>query len=245
MTEIQIQRHKIAARKLEAIKNKAFVFIKKNIGEVSEYDVNRFILSEFKKQSLIADGDYPSLIVAANRNTAFVHYFPERRKSEKIEKNCLILLDIWATLKEKDAPFADITWMGYTGKKIPPEIQKIFNKVLAARNFAVEFIRKNLKKKRLPKTKDVDAAVRKYFGKMEKHFMHSTGHSLGMKECHSKYFHFGKKSKAKLKKEIPFTIEPGLYFKNKFGIRSEIDCYITSDMKLEITTSVQKEIIKI
>jgi Xaa-Pro aminopeptidase len=44
---------------------------------------------------------------------------------------------------------------------------------------------------------------------------------------------------------IPFTIEPGLYFKNRFGVRSEIDCYVTENYKLIITTKVQKRIIRI
>jgi Xaa-Pro dipeptidase len=243
MTYSEIKNHKIAARKLEAVKNATFIFIGKNIGKVSEYDVNKFILSEFKKEGLLTD--YPSLIVAAEANTAFVHYFPPENKSDKISKNCLVLLDIWARLSKKDAPFADITWMGYTGKNIPPEIKSTFKKVTGARDFAVNFIRKNLRKKKLPGTNEVHNAVRKYFGKMEKHFLHGAGHSLGFAECHGKYFRFGKKSSAKMKTEIPFTIEPGLYFTKKFGIRSEIDCFITKNYKLEITTKIQKEIIKI
>ncbi|MFH1894353.1 MAG: M24 family metallopeptidase [Patescibacteria group bacterium] len=245
MTEEQIKNHKIAAEKLDAVKNAAFDFIKKNLGRVTEYDVNKFIFSEFKKERLAADGDYPSIIVAANSNSAFVHYFPERKKSLEIGKNCLILLDIWARLDKKDAPFADITWMGYTGKRVPPEIKKTFSRVAGARDFCVRLIKNSLKMKKLPKTNEVDGVVRKYFGKMGKYFIHGAGHSLGIEQCHGKYFRFGKKSCAKVKTGIPFTIEPGIYFKGKFGARSEINCYITKDYKLKITTKVQKEITKI
>jgi hypothetical protein len=44
MTNEQIKNHRIAAEKLEAIKNKAFALIKKNLGKISEYDVQEFIL---------------------------------------------------------------------------------------------------------------------------------------------------------------------------------------------------------
>ena len=245
MTDAEIVKHKLAARKLDLIKDRAFVFIKNNLGKISEYDVNKFVIREFKKENLITDKNYSSQIVAANKNTSFVHYFPAKNKSGIIEKNCLILLDIWAKLRGEGAPFADITWMAYAGKEIPTEIKEAFNKVIGAREFALEFIRRNLRQKELLKTVAVDGAVRKYFGKMKKNFAHGLGHSLGFTECHGNHFRFGRKSRAKMKSGIPFTIEPGLYFPGKFGIRSEINCYVTKDFKLEITTKVQKEIVKL
>ena len=220
MTKEEINRHKIAAKKLYSIVDKAFKFIKRNIGKISEYDVHKFIISEFKKQNLVADKKDPIQIIAVNQHAAIPHYFPYKRKSAILRKNNLILIDTWAKLKEKNSPFADITWIGYSGKKVPKDIERIFVEVIKARDYF------------------------KKFG-LEKYFLHGLGHSLGFKECHGKYFRFGKKSQAKLKPNILFTIEPGLYFKNKFGIRSEIDCYVTEDHKLIVTTKVQKAIIKI
>ena len=247
MLRDEIERHKIAAEKLEMIKNKAFEIIKRNLGKISEYDVSQFILSEFKKQGLIIDEKYPAQIVAVTENSSIVHYFPKKRGSKIIKSDGLTLIDIWAKLKGDRSPFADITWMGYSGKNIPREINRIFKIVIKARNFALKFIRENLKKKKFPKTKKVDKKVRNYFKKfgLEKYFPHGIGHSLGFSRCHGSYFRFSKKSQAKIKLGIPFTIEPGLYFKNRFGIRSEINCYITKDYKLIITTKIQKEIIKL
>lgn len=247
MTDEEINKHKIAAKKLDLIKNEVFQFIKKRLGRVSEYEVQEFILKEFKKNNLITDRNNPVQIVAVGQNTSFVHYFPQKRKSKIIKQDNLILIDIWAKLKEKNAPFADITWMAYSGENIPKEIKNIFNKVIGARSSALNFIRKNLRNKKLPKTKDINESARNYFKKfsLKKYFTHGLGHSLGMAGCHGKYFRFGRKSKAKLKLAILFTIEPGLYFKNKFGVRSEIDCYITNNFKLITTTEVQKKIVKI
>ncbi|MFH1401781.1 MAG: M24 family metallopeptidase [Parcubacteria group bacterium] len=245
MTKEQLEKHKIAGEKLDFVKNRAFEFIKKNVGRITEYDVNKFILSEYKRQKLITEGHYSVQIVAVNGNAAIPHYFPKRGKSAIIGENCLVLMDIWARLKKKNSPFADITWMGYTGKKVPSQINATLKKVFDARDFCVTFIKKELKQKKMPKTIEVDTAVRKYFGKEEKYFIHGTGHSLGIRQCHGKAFRFSKKSNSRMKTEIPFTIEPGLYFKYKFGIRSEINCWIGKDFKLEITTKVQKELIKI
>lgn len=257
MRKQAIEKHKIAARKLCLIKDEAFDFIRKNLGAVSEYEVQEFILAKFKKENLVTlwnDKKYslseerkPRLIVAVNENSAVPHYSPRKESAKIIKKNDLVLIDIWARLNEEGAPFADISWAAYCGKNIPKEIKEIFSKVINARNFAVSFIRKSLKKKKLPAAKGVEIAVRNYFKKFnsDKYFLHRAGHSLGLRICHGKYFRFDKKSRAMIKPDIPFTIEPGLYFKDKFGIRSEIDCYIKKDYKLIITTEVQNDIIKI
>jgi len=257
MTGRKIENHKIAAEKLGLIKDGAFAFIKRNLGKISEYDVQKFILSEFKKEGLVTlwsdkkytirDEENPIQIIAANENSAIVHYFPKKKVAKIIKKDNLILIDIWARLNKECAPFADISWVGYSGKYIPKEIREIFSRVIEARNFAVSFIKKSLKNKKFPKTKEVEIATRNYFRKfnLDKYFLHRTGHSLGLHICHGKYFRFDKKSKTRIKPNIPFTIEPGLYFKNKFGIRSEIDCYVTEDYKLIVTTKIQNKIIKI
>jgi len=232
---------------LNAIKNRAFVFIRKNIGKASEYDVNRFILSEFKKEGMITQKEYPAQIIGFGKNTSMVHYYPKVGNSKTAEKDNLVLIDIWAKLDEKDAPFADITWMGYTGKDIPKEFREAFKLVGGARNEVIKFLNNGLKNKKLPKSVEIEKSARNYFDKfgVEKFFTHGVGHSLGITQDHGTYFRFSKKSKSKLKLDVPFTIEPGLYFKNRFGVRSEINCYITSSYKLVMTTEIQKEIIKI
>ena len=137
--------------------------------------------------------------------------------------------------------------MAYSGEKPLKEIRIAFNKIIKARNVALGFIRKKLENKRFPKTKEIDKVTRDYFKKfgLDKYFIHRTGHSLGLHVCHGKYFRLGKTSNARLRPNIPFTIEPGLYFENRFGIRSEINCYVTENYKLVITTKIQNKIIKI
>lgn len=247
MTREQLEKHKIAASELMQIKDNAFIFIKENLGKVSEYDVNLFVMSEFEKQGLITQKEYPTQIVAFNQNTSSVHYYPGSKSSRTIERNNLVLLDIWAKLNEEDAPYADITWMGYTGMNVPKEMAKAFNLVVGTRNEVINFIKSRLNKKRLPTSFEVEKSARNYLKKfnVENFFLHGVGHSLGLTQDHGTYFRFSKKSKSKLKINIPFTIEPGIYFKNNFGVRSEINCYIDKDYNLVLTTAIQKEIIKI
>lgn len=247
MNKEKIVQHKLAAERLDAIKDGVFKLIGKNIGKISEYEINEFIISEFKKNNLITQKEYPTQIVAFDKNTSFVHYYPQKKKDRIIQKNQLVLIDIWAKINEKGAPFADITWMGYTGKNIPKEAEKNFKLIVGATNEVMGFLKKNLKIKKLPKSLEVEMAARNYLNKfgVEKLFAHGVGHSLGITKDHGNYFRFSRKTKSKLKINIPFTIEPGLYIKDKFGLRSEIDCYVDDNYNLVITTKIQKEIIKI
>ena len=242
-----------AAEKLDVVIKKAFGLIFNNLGKISEYDIAQFILAEFKQRGLEVDKKIPWPIVAAGRNTQFVHYHPQK-KSALIKKGDLIMLDIWARPvrnkisnggKDKSSGhFADITWMGFAGEKAPEQYNKIFNRVISARDEAVKFIRRQLRIKKIPSGAAVDKITRDYFKKykLEKYFLHGLGHSLGRSSCHGHDFRLAPSDQSQIKINVPFTIEPGLYFKNKFGMRSEIDCYIDKNYRFVITTKIQKKL---
>ena len=42
-----------------------------------------------------------------------------------------------------------------------------------------------------------------------------------------------------------YTIEPGIYIKGEFGVRSEIDFYIDKSGKVVVTTGLEKNIIRL
>ena len=52
----------------------------------------------------------------------------------------MLLLDLWGKLDGPGAVFADITWVGYTGREAPARIGKAFNAVKRARDAAVELV---------------------------------------------------------------------------------------------------------
>lgn len=239
----KINEHKKAAKALLKIKDSTFDYICEN-RTISEYDVQQFIKNKFVEFNLKSNRQSP--IVAFTGNTSFVHYFANPR-SKKFKPRTLIMLDIWARLNKKGAPFADITWMAYYGKKIPKEVLKIFNIVARARNKAVNFIRYNLKNNIITTGKEIDNVVRDVIKKAGygKNFLHNTGHSLGFTRPHGRNGRIWPKNNKPLLKNVAYTIEPGIYIKNKFGVRSEIDFYITKNSKIVITTDVQKSIYKI
>jgi Xaa-Pro aminopeptidase len=238
----ELDLHKTAVKKLETIRDRTFRYIQENIGKATEYEVQQFILAEFRKNGLIGDKDDP--IVAVNKNTSVIHYFP-KKNSETITKDSLILIDIWGRLREQESYLGDMTWMAYTGKEIPKEIQEMFKKVISARDKGINFIRDSLNKKIIPKCADIDNVVRESFGELKDKFKHTTGHSIGLENCHGGHFVVGKYCDKEILINIPFTIEPGLYLENQFGFRSEIDCYINENYELVITSEIQDEIFMI
>ncbi|MDP3725153.1 MAG: M24 family metallopeptidase [Nanoarchaeota archaeon] len=235
----QINQHIRAAKLLGTIKDETFRFLgeKKN---VSEYEAMEFVRKKYKERGLWADHDP---IIAFGANTSFVHYFPSQY-SRKLRAGSCILLDVWARVREKGAPFADLTWMGFSGKRIPPEIEKIFGSVILARNASVRFLRSHVRKGVLPKGREVDAVARDILRESgyAEYFLHGLGHSLGLRSPHGAGTRLSqKKGEGVLERRVGYTIEPGVYVKNRFGVRSEIDFYIDGG-KVIITTPVQRTI---
>jgi len=244
-SQIKIKNHLIACELLDKIKDSAFEFIRKN-PNTTEYQVQEFILEEFKKNNILAAKPHNFPIVAFNESAASPHYFP-KKVSKKLTPNTLVLIDIWARLKQRNAPFSDITWMAYYGKEIPEEIQEVWNIVKDARDFSIKFIEEELKNRRFPKGIEIDNIARKVISDAGyyENIKHTTGHSIGFNSPHGNQKGIGQKNNNRIIKNLGYTIEPGIYLKDKFGVRSEIDFYINDSLEVVITTPVQKELIKI
>jgi Xaa-Pro aminopeptidase len=240
-TQEQIQLHTTAAKRLGQIKD-AVVQLFRDSQNISEYDAQQAILDFFKVYNLKLDSAAP--IVAFRENTSHVHYFPEQKIAKQLKKNSLILVDIWARMNERGAPYADMTWMFYYGDIVDPAFVEGFSYVAKARDKAIAFIQKEVAEGVFPLGRTVDALSRDYLERqgVGKYFGHSLGHALGMVSPHANYGGPSRKSKQPLRTNLGYTIEPGIYFPKKYGFRTEIDLYITDAGKVVITTPVQKEI---
>ncbi len=236
----ELESHLKAAKALDQVMANAFNYIKKNKNSVSEYDVQQTILKGCKRAGLISDDQPP--IVAFGPNTRHIHYFPDK-DSRKLQENDLIMIDIWAKLPGQ-FPYADITWMGYFGDKIDPEIKSKVDLVFGARDEAVKYLRSLLGKDVIPTGERIDEVARQYFGVCQERFGHSLGHSLGFDSPHGKLGRLGRGNDQTLELNVGYTIEPGLYF-DLFGIRSEIDFVISENKKAIITTKVQRDLVLI
>lgn len=249
-TKEQLNENKPVANALNDIVYKSFDFIKKKISNsknINEYDVQQFIMGEFKRRKLFTD-DPP--IVGVNENSANPHYAPTVELHKKIKKYDFVLIDLWAKVNKEDAVWADITWVGFIGESVPDKYTKIFNIVADARDTAFDLVNSRFKQGKEIRGYEVDAATREVIEKSGygKYFIHRTGHSITT-DLHGSGAHidnFETKDERLLLPSTSFSIEPGIYLPGKFGIRSEIDVFITKNGKVMFTgKEKQKEVIAI
>jgi Xaa-Pro aminopeptidase len=242
----EIERHRRAAALLTRIKSRVWGYLRAH-PRVSERDVEQFVQTKFKRNNLVAQKPFHTQIAAFRAHTATVHYFPPKTKSSKLRANSLVLLDIWARLRKPRSPYADITWMAYTGKKVPRRIQKVFDIVLRARDACLAYLKRELGRGRIPTGAAMDNIARTLIANAGygKNFLHSTGHCIGFNSPHGKGVNLSKRFRRPLERSVGYTIEPGIYLKGEFGIRSEMNFYITRKNKVVVTTPMQRRIVRI
>jgi len=210
----------------------------------TEIDVQQFMMKRFSDE-----GMQPSpMIVAVNANAASPHYFPTKERNSPIKLGDLVLIDSVTKLAKPKAPAVDLTWVGYVGETVPEEYVKIWNIVREAQKAAFDFVQtsfKNGKPITGAQVDDVSRGIIKKAGYGDQ-FLHRTGHSIG-EEGHGNGANIDNLETRDSRRLIPgtaFSIEPGIYLAGKFGIRSEIDVYLSVDDAI-ITAPHQTEIIAI
>lgn len=244
-SSLNIQNHLKACNILNSIKDSAFEYIRNN-PFTTEIAVEQFLHKEFRRNNLATCKKHPDLIIAFNESASIPHYNP-RESLKRLKQDSLILLDICGKLKQKNSPFSDITWMGYYGREIPEEKMEVWNIVKDARNFCIKFIQDELKEGKFPTGKEIDDIARKIISDAgyKENILHTTGHSIGFHSPHGTQRGLCQKNLKPIIKNFGYTIEPGIYIKGKFGIRSEICFYINNNDELVITSPVQREIVLI
>lgn len=167
-----------------------------------------------------------SPIVAINENAAKPHALP----TKKILKNGdLLLVDAGIIYKrycsdrtrtvEVNRDFNFSKEQSFSSKKM----QKIYDTVLLANKEAIKAIKPNVKASYIDK---VAREVIKDAG-YEKFFIHSTGHGVGLDIHELPYI--SQNSDTILKEGMVFTVEPGIYLPNEFGVRIEDMVLVTKN----------------
>lgn len=214
---------------------------------VTEFDVQTRMLEEFKHHGLITYAD-PNC--SANANGANPHYEPTKAQSSPIKRGDFVLIDLWAKKNKPGAVYADITWVAYVGDTIPAKYQEVFDVVKGARDAAVVYLKEQFRAGKKVLGCDVDDVTRKYitdrgYGEF---FIHRTGHNIG-EEVHgngANIDNFETHDERELIPQTCFSIEPGIYLPDEFGVRLEIDIYISADREVIIPgLPIQQEIVKI
>jgi Xaa-Pro dipeptidase len=244
----QHQMHVEASDKMHRIIQEAFAEIGRRIRAnepTTEWDIAQFMLRRYSEEKMQQE----LMIVAVNANTTDPHYMPTKEKNSPIRRGDFVLIDTVTKVNKPEAVVADQTWTGYVGETVPGKYSRIFNIVWEARDSAVDFLRKNIRAGKPIRGAEVDdvsrgVITRAGFGEQ---FTHRTGHSIG-EETHGNGVNIDNFETRDSRRIIPgvcFSIEPGIYFEGKFGVRSEINVYV-SDKDIEVTGQpIQTEIIPI
>jgi Xaa-Pro aminopeptidase len=235
------------ATHLRQIVDLAFGFIKQRINagtDTTEYDVQQFMLSEFRKRGIVTQSD-PNCSV--NANSANPHYEPTKEIHSPVRKGDFVLIDLWAKTDKPRSVYADITWTGYVGEKVPEEYTKVFEVVKGGRDAALNMVRTAFAGEKEVCGYQVDDAARRFISEKGygEYFIHRTGHSIG-EEIHGNGANMDNLETRDERKLIPgtsFSIEPGIYLPGKFGIRSEIDVVISTSGEVIVTGSPMQEIL--
>lgn len=169
-------------------------------------------------------------VVAFGENSATPHHETSDRK---LKKNETVLIDFGV---KKNGYCSDCTRTYFSGKPTT-EFLRVWNLVFSAQQLGISLVKAG------KKVAEIDTAVRSYFGEEQSAFCHSLGHGVGLQihEAPS----MSEKSKEELITGDCITIEPGLYFEEKFGIRIE-DFGIVTKKSFDLLPAVkygEKELI--
>ena len=118
--------------------------------------------------------------------------------------------------------------------EIKEEYKKIYNIVLEAQLKAIREIKNGMM------CKEIDAISRDYIKSFGYDFNHALGHCVG-KEVHEDPV-ISPKREDIIENDMVFTIEPGIYIENRFGVRIE-DTVLLRNGKVETLSNASKEII--
>lgn len=159
-------------------------------------------------------------IVAAGENAASPHHEPGART---IGPNEVVLCDIGGTMLDPHGVgyCSDITRCVWTGQP-PEDAAEVWDVLGTAHAAAIAAARVDAA------CEDVDAAARNVLDAagLAEFFVHRTGHGIGVEEHEDPYMVAG--NDEKIVAGHAFSVEPGVYFPERWGYRLE-DCLVATD----------------
>lgn len=243
-----LESHLSACREVAEVKDIAFEFIRRAIregGTPTEYDVQQCIVREFENRNMETQ---EAAIVAVNQNSRNPHYWPTQERNSPIRHGDWVLIDLWARHPGERNVFADITWVGYVGDRVPSRFQGVFDVVKTARDLVVARVAEAWRKGERLQGWQLDAVAREYIARAGygQYFSHRTGHSLGPgPTLHALGVNLDDLETHDTRDVLPgigFSVEPGIYLRD-FGVRLEINVYIDPAEGPKVTTAPQDEIV--
>ncbi len=184
---------------------------------------------EYRMRLLGADGTSFETIVASGPRTALPHAHPT---SHPMQADQLLLIDMGASV----AGYASDMTRTYALGKLNAKIRRMYKAVLESQLAAIDAIKPGISCAYVDRTA---RSVLSSYG-LDKLFVHSTGHGLGL-EIHERP-RVGRKERTKLQPGMVITVEPGVYQEGLGGIRIE-DTVVVTAAGCEVLTPTGKELV--
>lgn len=196
---------------------------------VREFEIGAEIDYQMRRRG--ASGPAFETIVAFGERSAYAHARPT---AKRLKKNELVVLDLGAILAHY---CSDITRTIFVGRA-PRRVRHWYQAVLEAQGAAIAAVKAGVR------CGDVDAAARRVLAahRLDRYFIHSTGHGLGL-EVHEQ----PRLARGQQELLVPgnvVTIEPGVYMPGIGGIRIEDDVVVHAN-RTETLTRVSRDLIEI
>ena len=177
----------------------------------NEKDLKRIILSEYR--TILEDFSFKGDIVAGKRSS-----IGEGDATDYIiKKGDAIILDL---LPMKDGVCSDVTRTFFVGEPTD-EQREVYETVKNALLSTEKILKSSVR------ACDIYEYMREKLKPYENTFFHHAGHRIGIRRLLQPQFLPNKRAKLNVGDIV--TLEPGIYIKDKFGVRLENDYLITEN----------------
>ncbi|MGA8216569.1 MAG: Xaa-Pro peptidase family protein [Candidatus Sulfotelmatobacter sp.] len=177
---------------------------------------------------------FPTIIASGARSA-----LPHGRATEKvIAPGGFVVCDFGVILAGYCSDQTRTVWAGAASGGNVDEARRAYESVKEAQEAAIAAVRPGIS------AGDVDAAARKVLRKagLGRYFTHSTGHGVGLEIHEAPRVAAGQKEG--LKPGMVITIEPGVYFPGKWGVRIE-DMVAVGEDGCEVLTPTSRDFLAV
>ena len=191
------------------------------------------VAAEMEHAARLAGADamsFPTIIASGERSA-----LPHGRASDKaIAAGAFVVCDFGVILGGYCSDQTRTVWVGAASA----DARRVYEAVREAQQAAIDAVRPGVS------VGEVDAAARKSLARagLGKQFTHSTGHGVGLEIHEAPRVTAGQREI--LKPGMVITIEPGVYFPGKWGVRIE-DMVAVSESGCEILTPTGKDFLAV
>ncbi len=174
-------------------------------------------------------------IIASGARSALPH---GRATEQAIPRGGFVVCDFGVILSGYCSDQTRTVWVGAGPGVVPDDARRAYEAVQEAQQAAIHAVRPGIA------VGDVDAAARKVLRKagLGRYFTHSTGHGVGL-EIHE-IPRVADGQKEILQPGMVITIEPGVYFPGKWGVRIEDMVAVTAG-GCEVLTPTSKDFLAV